>query len=95
MCGGDTDTNLTDSTAMPFELVGHARALANTSIGQITLDPIRFNVPSGLEGLQGLRQRVNIGSVDVLGGSASAIHLGISGECSLLRRRRRLRGGVG
>ena len=72
--------NLTDSKTTPFQLEGHARALANTSIGQITLDPIKFNVSSGLSGLQGLEGRVTIDSVDVLGGSAEAIHLGIGGE---------------
>ena len=64
---------------MPFQLAGHARAIANTSIGAITLDPIAFDVPSGLDGLRGLRELVTIGSVDVLGGSAGAIHLGIDG----------------
>ena len=74
------DRNLTDSTQLPFQLEGHARAVANMSIGQITLDPIKFNVSSGLSGLQGLQGRVTIDSVDVLGGSAEAIHLGIGGE---------------
>ncbi|KAI0739355.1 hypothetical protein C8Q80DRAFT_1123812 [Daedaleopsis nitida] len=69
--------NLTDSAKMPFQLEGHARAVANMSIGQITLDPIKFNVASGLDGLQGLNDMVTIGSVDVLGGSSEAIHLGI------------------
>ena len=63
---------------MPFQLVGHARALANTSVGALTLDPIRFSVPSGLQGLQGLRQQVTIGRVDVVGGSLQAIHLAIA-----------------
>ena len=66
---------------MPFQLEGHARAIANMSIGQITLDPIKFNVTSGLDGLQGLKGQVDIGTVDVLGGSSGAIHLGIPGAC--------------
>ncbi len=66
---------------MPFQLEGHARAIANMSIGQITLDPIKFNVPSSLDGLQGLDGFVKIASVDVIGGSQEAIHLGIDGEC--------------
>ncbi|TBU46075.1 hypothetical protein BD309DRAFT_663805 [Dichomitus squalens] len=69
--------NLTDSTQLPFQLEGHARAVANMSIGQITLDPIKFNVTSGLDGLQGLNNLVEIGSVDVVGGSTEAIHLSI------------------
>ena len=82
------DRNLTDSTQLPFQLEGHARAVANMSIGQITLDPIKFDVTSGLDGLQGLNNLVTIGSVDVLGGTQDAIQLGINGEC---RRRRQLR----
>ncbi|RDX40651.1 hypothetical protein OH76DRAFT_1365915 [Lentinus brumalis] len=69
--------NLTDGKLMPFQLEGHARAIANMSIGQITLDPIKFNVPSSLDGLQGLDGFVKIASVDVIGGSQEAIHLGI------------------
>ena len=76
--------NLTDTKTMPFQLEGHARAVANMSIGQITLDPIKFNVTSGLDGLQGLKQLVTIGSVDVIGGSAEAIHLGIDGKVFVL-----------
>ena len=68
---------------MPFQLEGHARAVANMSIGQITLDPINFDVPSSLNGLRGLDGFVEIESVDVLGGSEGAISLGIDGACSL------------
>ena len=67
---------------MPFNLVGHARAVANMSIGQITLDPINFDVPSSLNGLRGLDGLVRIESVDVLGGSEGAISLGIDGAWS-------------
>lgn len=52
-----------------FQLVGHARALANLSIGQLTLDPIQFNVTSGLEGLRGLKGDTVITGVDVVGGT--------------------------
>ncbi|KAH9907677.1 uncharacterized protein BXZ73DRAFT_102073 [Epithele typhae] len=69
--------NLTDSKVMPFMLNGQARAVTNTSISTITLDPIKFNVPSNLQGLQGLQLLVQIKSADVLSGSAEAIHLGI------------------
>ncbi|KAM5540830.1 hypothetical protein V8D89_005474 [Ganoderma adspersum] len=63
--------------SLPFQLEGSARTVANTSIGQITLDPIKFNVTSGLSGLQGLRSLVEIGHVDAIGGSTDAIHLNI------------------
>ncbi|TBU23049.1 hypothetical protein BD311DRAFT_704566 [Dichomitus squalens] len=69
--------NLTNSSSLPFQLEGNARAVANTSIGQLTLDPIIFNVASSLKGLQGLKQLVDIGTVDVIGGSTEAIHLTI------------------
>ena len=72
---------------MPFNLVGHARAVANMSIGQITLDPINFDVPSSLDGLRGLDGLVRIESVDVLGGSEGAISLGIDGAWSRLTLR--------
>ncbi|CDO73852.1 hypothetical protein BN946_scf185016.g9 [Trametes cinnabarina] len=69
-CSRNSDTS--------FQLQGHARAVANMSIGQITLDPIKFDVTSGLDGLQGLNNLVEIGSVDVLGGTQDAIQLGIN-----------------
>ncbi|KAI0660249.1 hypothetical protein C8Q70DRAFT_914138 [Cubamyces menziesii] len=72
------NANLTATTRTPFQLVGHARAVANMSIGQVTLDPIKFDVESGLDGLQGLKDLVTIGSVDVLGGTEEAINLGIN-----------------
>lgn len=77
------DRDLTQSQALPFQLEGQARAVANMSIGQITLDPIKFNVTSGLSGLQGLKDMVKIGTVDVLGGSTEAIHLAIPGRCRI------------
>ena len=80
--------NLTNGASLPFELQGNARVVANTSIGQLTLDPVTFEVTSGLSGLQGLKQLVSIGAVDVVGGSTEAIHLSIPGES-------RLRLGVG
>lgn len=58
---------------------GHARAVSDMSIGKITLDPIKFNVSSGLNGLQGLRNMVKIEHVDVMGGSPEALDLGIDG----------------
>lgn len=61
-----------------FQLTGHARALANLSIGQITLDPIQFNVTSDLLGLQGLKGETDITAVDVVGGTPEAILLAIN-----------------
>ena len=77
------DRDLTQNQALPFQLEGQARAVANMSIGQITLDPIKFNVTSGLSGLQGLKDMVKIGTVDVVGGSTEAIHLAIPGACRI------------
>ncbi|KAI0643298.1 hypothetical protein C8Q79DRAFT_1012595 [Trametes meyenii] len=72
------NANLTAARHTPFQLQGHARAVANMSIGQVTLDPIKFDVTSGLDGLQGLDNLVNIGGVDVVGGTEDAINLGIN-----------------
>ena len=58
-----------------FQLVGHASAIANLSIGQLTLDPINFNVTSKLSGLRGLKGDTTITSVDVIGGSSDALLL--------------------
>ena len=49
------------------------------SIGQITLDPIKVNVSTSLNGLQGLKKYTTIGSVDVLGGNQQALNLSIEG----------------
>ncbi|THU88646.1 hypothetical protein K435DRAFT_866116 [Dendrothele bispora CBS 962.96] len=57
-----------------LRLVGQSHAIANTSIGQLTLDPIKFNVSSPLNGLQGLK---NFSNVDVNGGTTEGITLGI------------------
>ncbi|KAI5120964.1 hypothetical protein M0805_006636 [Coniferiporia weirii] len=70
--------DLTDLTKSQFQLVGHARALANLSIGQLTLDPINFNVTSGLDGLQGLKGDTVITAVDVVGGTTDALTLAIN-----------------
>ncbi|KAH7926942.1 hypothetical protein BV22DRAFT_1007914 [Leucogyrophana mollusca] len=69
---------LTDSLTTEFLLVGNSRAIANMSIGQITLDPIKVNVSTSLLGLQGLNGYTTIGAVDVLGGTTSALNLGIT-----------------
>ena len=61
-----------------FQLVGHASAIANLSIGQLTLDPINFNVTSKLSGLRGLKGDTTITSVGVIGGSSDALLLAIN-----------------
>lgn len=60
-------------------MVGNSTAVASTSLGQITLDPIQVNVTTSLTGLQGLKGLTTIGSVDVLGGTQQALNLGIVG----------------
>ncbi|KAH7888371.1 hypothetical protein F5I97DRAFT_2002257 [Phlebopus sp. FC_14] len=71
------NTELTNSRTTEFILAGNSRAVANMSIGQITLDPIKVNVTTSLSGLQGLKGYTTIGSVDVLGGTQQALNLGI------------------
>jgi Protein of unknown function (DUF3712) len=71
-----TDAELTDQEYEDFQLEGHSRAIANMSIGTIILDPIKFNVSSGLWGLKGLRGLVSIDEIDVLGGTQEALLLG-------------------
>ncbi|KAI0340460.1 hypothetical protein BDW22DRAFT_1360443 [Trametopsis cervina] len=70
--------DLTDLAQNQFQLVGHARAVANLSVGQLTLDPINFNVTSKLNGLQGLKGDTVIQGVDVVGGTTEAILLAIN-----------------
>ncbi|KAJ3838704.1 hypothetical protein F5878DRAFT_725102 [Lentinula raphanica] len=72
------NANITSLPSVDFQLVGHSRAIANLSIGQITLDPIKFNVPSSLDGLQGLNGLTTIQSVDVIGGTTEGITLNIN-----------------
>src|SRR5262249_44022135 len=59
---------LTSSDEVPFQLMGRSRAIANMSVGQITLDNIKVNVTTKLKGLQGLKGRTTIQNVDVTGG---------------------------
>ena len=61
-----------------FQLAGNSKAVANTSIGQITLNPIKVNVTTSLWGLKGLQGGLTIiKSVDVMGGTTEAITLSI------------------
>ena len=59
-----------------FRIEGYASTIATMSIGTLTLDPINFNVSSGLWGLRGLQGLVSIDGVDVLGGTRDALSLG-------------------
>lgn len=63
-----------------FRLIGHSHAIANLSIGVLTLDPINFNVPSNLKGMRGLKNDTTITGVDVIGGTSDAMQLSINGE---------------
>jgi hypothetical protein len=73
-----SDAELTDLDYEHFQLEGYASAVANMSLGTLTLDPIKFNVSSGLWGLRGLRGLVSIDGVDVLGGTQEAMSLAIN-----------------
>lgn len=74
------DKDITTGKQVDFRLIGHAKAVANLSIGTLTLDPIKFNVSSSLNGLQGLDGRTTIDAVDVQGGSSEGILLNINGS---------------
>ncbi|KAL0580357.1 hypothetical protein V5O48_000210 [Marasmius crinis-equi] len=74
------NANLTSTDRADFSLVGKSRATADLSIGQIVLDPINFDVPSDLLGLNGLKGLTTIKSVDVQGGTSEGITLGIDVE---------------
>ncbi|KAF8626824.1 hypothetical protein AX15_004657 [Amanita polypyramis BW_CC] len=69
---------LTNSSSVDFSLVGNASAVANTSLGAITLDPIKIDVPTSLKGLDGLRGLAVINSVDVSSSSTDYINLDIN-----------------
>ncbi|KAF8891683.1 hypothetical protein BD779DRAFT_1661547 [Infundibulicybe gibba] len=71
------NANLTSMNATDFRLIGRSRTVANTSLGQITLDPILVNVSTSLNGLQGLKGMTEIKTVDVQGGTEDAITLAI------------------
>lgn len=69
---------LTNSEEVPFQLIGHSRAIANMSVGIITLDPIKVNVTTKLRGLSGLKGRTTIQAVDVTGGTTGGVQLAIN-----------------
>ncbi|WFD32817.1 hypothetical protein MSPP1_003868 [Malassezia sp. CBS 17886] len=58
---------------------GASRALSDTPVGRILLDGIRFNVGTGLLGLQGLSAYpTTINSVDVVGGDSDGLQLAVN-----------------
>jgi len=62
-----------------FQLVGQANAISELPIGKVNLNPIKFNVPSKLKGLGGLKGSTTINHVDVVGGTSDHINLAIDG----------------
>ncbi|KIJ47323.1 hypothetical protein M422DRAFT_164299, partial [Sphaerobolus stellatus SS14] len=69
---------LTSSDEVEFNLVGQADANSNLAIGAVTLNPIKFSVPSKLKGLGGLKGSTTINTVDVTGGTTDHIDLAIA-----------------
>lgn len=58
---------------------GSALALTDTPIGRVVLNPIQFDVLSGLRGLQGLSSyNTTISAVNVLGGTANSLNLAVN-----------------
>ncbi|KAE8246427.1 hypothetical protein A4X13_0g5797 [Tilletia indica] len=65
--------------AAGFQLNGSAKALTNTPIGQVLLNGIKFNVPTGLRGLEALTKYPTvINSIDVTGGTRDALQLNVN-----------------
>ena len=59
--------------------VGEARALSDTPVGRLLFDGIKYDVRSGLLGLQGLKAKpTNITGVDVIGGTRQGIKLSVN-----------------
>lgn len=66
----------TFSSASNFKVSGVALAVTDTPVGRVLLNGIKFDVGTGLKGLQGLtRYPTIINHVDVLGGAQDAISL--------------------
>ncbi|KAG8833980.1 hypothetical protein FRC17_009762 [Serendipita sp. 399] len=74
---GEFNKGLTQSRQATFQLVGSAKTVATLPIGTITLDPIKFNVTSTLDGLQGLNGYTHINGVDMTGGTSDYLELSI------------------
>lgn len=71
------NTLITDKDSAEFSLIGNSSAVANMSVGILTLNPIKVNVTTSLQGLRGLDGLVVIDTVDVTGGTEDAIVLDI------------------
>lgn len=66
----------TFSAASRFQASGSALAVTDTPLGRVLLNGIKFDVGTGLKGLQGLKHYPTIiDRVDVLGGAQDAISL--------------------
>jgi len=66
----------TFSDAADFQTSGFAKAVTDTPLGRVLLDGIKFDVGTGLRGLQGLTAYPTIiNHVDVLGGTNDAVSL--------------------
>ncbi|KAI8372839.1 uncharacterized protein BYT42DRAFT_578204 [Radiomyces spectabilis] len=71
--------SLTASDAYTFKVAGNASTKVNTPIGAIELSGISFAVNSTLHGMQFLKSSPTIiNSLDVIGGTADALQLGIN-----------------
>ena len=63
----------------PKKLRGETKALTDTPMGRVLLNGIKFDVDSGLLGLQGLtKEPTTITGVDVVGGSAEGLKLKVN-----------------
>lgn len=80
------DSELIRLDVVDFQLSGNSRAIAHTNLGAITLDPIKVNVTTHLNGFQGLKGMSTIDSVDVTGGISEGINLAIQGRSSLMNK---------
>ncbi|KAK0557527.1 hypothetical protein OC844_005558 [Tilletia horrida] len=68
----------TYSDGTGFNLQGSSSALTNTPLGQVLLDGIKYQVPAGLRGLEGLNKYPTvITSVDVLNGYTDGLELSV------------------
>ncbi|CAD6973942.1 unnamed protein product [Tilletia controversa] len=68
----------TYSDGTGFDLEGSSSALTNTPLGQVLLDGIKYKVPAGLRGLEGLaKYPTTITNVDVITGYPDALVLSV------------------
>jgi hypothetical protein len=75
----DFQTSFVYSSSATFEARGSARAITDTPVGRLLLDGIKFDITTGLIGLNGLQTYPTIiNQVDVLGGFSDALQLNVS-----------------